>query len=81
MATPTSRWTLSLRFVRAPASLSMEDAVAADRAARRTGFAWMLDRFIVPAVRVLVDDPVAKAIVIEERVQLVRHLLVEPDVE
>jgi hypothetical protein len=34
-----------------PASLSMDDAVAADRAARRTRFAWMLDRFIVPASR------------------------------
>jgi hypothetical protein len=34
-----------------PASLSMPDAVAADRAARRSEFAWMLDRFIVPASR------------------------------
>ncbi len=34
-----------------PASLSMPDAIAADRAARRTPHAWMLDRFIVPASR------------------------------
>lgn len=34
-----------------PASLSMDDAVAADRAARASEFAWMLDRFIVPASR------------------------------
>jgi hypothetical protein len=34
-----------------PASLSMADAVAADRAARRSEHAWMLDRFIVPASR------------------------------
>jgi hypothetical protein len=34
-----------------PASMSMPDAVAADRAARASAHAWMLDRFIVPASR------------------------------
>jgi len=34
-----------------PASMSMPDAVEADRAARASGHAWMLDRFIVPASR------------------------------
>ena len=34
-----------------PASLPMADAVAADREARAGRFAWMLDRFIVPASR------------------------------
>ena len=34
-----------------PASMSMPDAVAADRAARAGEHAWMLDRFIVPASR------------------------------
>jgi hypothetical protein len=34
-----------------PASMSMPDAVAADRAARASEHAWMLDRFIVPASR------------------------------
>jgi hypothetical protein len=32
-----------------PASLDMPDAIAADRAARATEHAWILDRFIVPA--------------------------------
>jgi hypothetical protein len=32
-----------------PASLDMPDAIAADRAARATENAWILDRFIVPA--------------------------------
>ena len=34
-----------------PASMSMPDAVEADRAARASEHAWMLDRFIVPASR------------------------------
>ena len=34
-----------------PASMDMPDAIAADRAARATGEAWMLDRFICPASR------------------------------
>jgi hypothetical protein len=32
-----------------PASMDMPDAIAADRAARATEHAWILDRFIVPA--------------------------------
>jgi hypothetical protein len=34
-----------------PASMDMPDALAADRAARASDEAWMLDRFIVPASR------------------------------
>jgi hypothetical protein len=32
-----------------PASMSMEDALAEDRAARTSPYAWMLDRFVCPA--------------------------------
>jgi hypothetical protein len=41
-----------------PASLPMDAAIAADRAARSSEHAWMLDRFIVPASRLgeLPDD-------------------------
>jgi hypothetical protein len=35
-----------------PASMSMEDALAEDRTARASGYAWMLDRFVCPASRV-----------------------------
>jgi hypothetical protein len=34
-----------------PASMSMEDALAEDRAARTSPYAWMLDRFVCPATR------------------------------
>jgi hypothetical protein len=34
-----------------PASMSMEDALAEDRAARTSDYAWMLDRFVCPASR------------------------------
>jgi hypothetical protein len=34
-----------------PASMSMEDALAEDRAARASEYAWMLDRFVCPASR------------------------------
>jgi hypothetical protein len=34
-----------------PASMSMEDALAEDRAARSSPYAWMLDRFVCPASR------------------------------
>jgi hypothetical protein len=34
-----------------PASMSMEDALAEDRAARESPYAWMLDRFVCPASR------------------------------
>jgi hypothetical protein len=34
-----------------PASMSMEDALAEDRAARESPYAWMLDRFVCPATR------------------------------
>ena len=34
-----------------PASMSMEDALAEDRAARGSEYAWMLDRFVCPASR------------------------------
>jgi hypothetical protein len=34
-----------------PASMDMPDAIAADRAARASEHAWILDRFIVPASR------------------------------
>ena len=34
-----------------PASMTMPEAIEADRAARATGEAWMLDRFICPASR------------------------------
>jgi hypothetical protein len=34
-----------------PASMSMEDALAEDRAARGSSYAWMLDRFVCPASR------------------------------
>jgi len=34
-----------------PASMSMEDALAEDRAARASDYAWMLDRFVCPASR------------------------------
>jgi hypothetical protein len=37
-----------------PASMSMEDALAEDRTARASGYAWMLDRFVCPASRL--DD-------------------------
>ncbi len=32
-----------------PASMTMEDALAEDRAARASEYAWMLDRFVCPA--------------------------------
>jgi hypothetical protein len=34
-----------------PASMSMADALAEDRAARASDYAWMLDRFVCPASR------------------------------
>jgi hypothetical protein len=34
-----------------PASMSMEEALAEDRAARASEYAWMLDRFVCPASR------------------------------
>lgn len=34
-----------------PASMTMEDALAEDRAARGGDYAWMLDRFVCPASR------------------------------
>jgi hypothetical protein len=34
-----------------PASMSMEDALAEDSAARASPYAWMLDRFVCPASR------------------------------
>jgi hypothetical protein len=34
-----------------PASMSMADALAEDRAARESDYAWMLDRFVCPASR------------------------------
>ena len=34
-----------------PASMSMEEALAEDRAARASAYAWMLDRFVCPASR------------------------------
>jgi hypothetical protein len=34
-----------------PASMSMEDALAEDSAARASDYAWMLDRFVCPATR------------------------------
>jgi hypothetical protein len=34
-----------------PASMSMEDALAEDRAARASSYSWMLDRFVCPASR------------------------------
>jgi hypothetical protein len=34
-----------------PASMSMEEALAEDRAARSSPYAWMLDRFVCPATR------------------------------
>ena len=34
-----------------PASMSMEDALAEDRAARESPYEWMLDRFVCPASR------------------------------
>jgi hypothetical protein len=34
-----------------PASMTMEDALAEDRAARSSGYAWMLDRFVCPSSR------------------------------
>jgi hypothetical protein len=34
-----------------PASMSMEDALAEDRAARTSPYEWMLDRFVCPASR------------------------------
>jgi hypothetical protein len=34
-----------------PASMSMEDALAEDRVARGSPYAWMLDRFVCPASR------------------------------
>jgi hypothetical protein len=35
-----------------PASMSMEEALAEDRAARTSPYAWMIDRFVCPATRV-----------------------------
>ena len=34
-----------------PASMTMPDALAEDRAARASDYAWMLDRFVCPASR------------------------------
>jgi hypothetical protein len=34
-----------------PASMSMEEALAEDRAARASPYGWMLDRFVCPATR------------------------------
>jgi hypothetical protein len=34
-----------------PASMTMEDALAEDRTARQSPYAWMLDRFVCPASR------------------------------
>lgn len=34
-----------------PASMTMKDALAEDRAARESEYAWMLDRFVCPASR------------------------------
>jgi len=63
-----------------PASMSMEDALAEDRAARASDHAWMLDRFVCPASRlgeldglgapvsVVVDAPLeSEAAAVEKR--------------
>jgi hypothetical protein len=63
-----------------PASMSMEEALAEDRAARASAYEWMLDRFVCPASRlreldeldapvtVVVDGPLeAPAAAIEVR--------------
>ena len=46
-----------------PASMSMGDALAEDRAARTSPYAWMLDRFVCPATRLTeldgLDAPVS----------------------
>jgi hypothetical protein len=46
-----------------PASMDMPDAVAEDRAARASEYAWMLDRFVCPATKLAaldgVDAPVS----------------------
>jgi hypothetical protein len=64
-----------------PASMTMEEALAEDRAARASEYAWMLDRFVCPAsklaaldgldapVSVVADGPVeSRAAAIEVRV-------------
>ncbi|HEV3375874.1 MAG TPA: hypothetical protein VG126_01185 [Thermoleophilaceae bacterium] len=46
-----------------PASMSMEEALAEDRAARTSPYAWMLDRFVCPASKLgsldALDAPVS----------------------
>jgi hypothetical protein len=50
-----------------PASMDMPDAMAADRAARASEHAWMIDRFICPASRLaeLPDDTPALSVVLD----------------
>lgn len=50
-----------------PASLAMDEALAADRRARASEHAWMLDRFIVPASKLgaLPDEAPALSVVLD----------------
>jgi hypothetical protein len=50
-----------------PASMDMPEAIAADRAARASEYAWMLDRFICPASKLdrLPDDAPELAVVLD----------------
>jgi hypothetical protein len=50
-----------------PASLPMEEALAADRRARASAEAWMLDRFICPASKLgeLPEDPPRLSVVLD----------------
>ena len=68
-----------------PASMTMRDALAEDRAARQSQYAWMVDRFVCPASRlgeigglaapvsvVLDGEPPARADAIETRLEAPR---------
>jgi hypothetical protein len=50
-----------------PASMDMPEAIEADRAARASEYAWMLDRFICPASKLdrLPDDAPALSVVLD----------------
>jgi hypothetical protein len=67
-----------------PASMSMEEALAEDRAARASEYAWMLDRFVCPASRLAeldgLEAPVSVVVDadLSARADAVETLLSEP---
>jgi hypothetical protein len=73
-----------------PASMPMDEALAEDRAARASDYAWMIDRFVCPASKLgeLDDEPLRLSVVLDtgelppadERIEAVEASGVDPEV-